>query len=89
MSLSFFEQYVSKLACSLLTDYIQHTVYLFSLDSRPRRERRPGIPCMRIREIIKKFHTNCKKMDKVTNTYDHVVSGKMFMTTMAAFRDTN
>ena len=57
-----------------------------SLDSRPRRERRPGIPCRRMREIINSnFIIQIEKNGqsyKRKNTYDNV-------TTMAAFRDTN
>ena len=39
-----------------------------SLDSRPRRERRPGIPCMCMRKIIDSNFTIqiVKKTDKVT-----------------------
>ncbi len=64
-----------------------HILYQPSLDSRPRRERRPGIPCMRMREIIENFiiqivkkkRTSYKKEEYVIYTYDNV-------TTMAAFR---
>ncbi len=62
-----------------------HILYQLSLDSRPRRERRPGILCMRMREIIDnnfiiqivKKRTKLQKGNN--NNYDNV-------TTMAAFR---
>ncbi len=63
-----------------------HILYQLSLDSRPRRERRPGILCMRMREIIDnnfiiqivKNGQSYKKEEYII-MYDNV-------TTMAAFR---
>ncbi len=51
---------------------------LSSLDSRPRRERRPGILCMRMREIIDKNFIIQNFIVKNGQSYDNV-------TTMAAF----
>ncbi len=61
-----------------------HILYQLSLDSRPRRERRPGILCMRMREIIDnnfiiQIVKKRTKLQKGSNNYDNV-------TTMAAFR---
>ncbi len=61
-----------------------HILYQLSLDSRPRRERRPGILCMRMREIIDnnfiiQIVKKRTKLQKGIYNYDNV-------TTMAAFR---